>query len=79
MTHGEQDELRVSFQISIPSQNTSESGSSSDSADTVIDTVDCSSVESGISLANSFVSKKLNLAHCKVIVISEEVASGRSF
>ncbi len=72
--YGDQDELRVSFQISIPSQNTSEGGSSSDSNDTVIDTIDCSSVESGISLANSFVSKKLNLAHCKAIVISEEIA-----
>ena len=72
---GTEDELRISFQISIPSQNTSDSGSSSsDSNDTVIDTVDCSSIESGISLANSFVSKILNLSHCKVIVISEEIA-----
>ena len=76
---GTEDELRISFQISIPSQNTSDSGSSSDSNDTVIDTVDCSSIESGISLANSFVSKILNLSHCKVIVISEEIAESRTF
>lgn len=66
--------MKVSFQLSIPSKNSSDSDSTA-SADTVIDTIECSSIESGISLANGFVSKKLNLSHCKVLVISEEVAT----
>lgn len=52
---GNNDDLKVSFQLSIPSKNTSSSDSdtsSSDSADTVIDTIECSSVESAINLAN---------------------------
>ena len=73
---GEQNDLKISFQLSIPSKNTSESDSST-ASDTVIDTIESSSVESGISLANSYISKKLNLSHCKVLVISEEIAARR--
>ena len=75
---GEEKDLKISFQLSIPSKNTSESDTSS-SSDTVIDTIESSSIESGISLANGYVSKKLNLSHCKVLVISEEVAMNRYF
>lgn len=70
---GENNDLKISFQLSIPSKNSSDSDSST-SPDTVIDSIESSSVESGISLANSFVSKKLNFSHCKVLVISEEIA-----
>lgn len=71
---GEKDDLKVSLQLSIPSKNTS-SESSSGSPDTVIDTIECSSIESGISLANGYIGKKINLSHCKVVIFSEEVAS----
>ena len=74
---GENNDLKISFQLSIPSKNSSDSDSSS-SPDTVIDTIECSSIESGISLANGYISKKLNLSHCKVLVISEEVAVNRN-
>ena len=70
--------LKVSFQIAVPSRTTSSdssSGGSSDSPDTVIDSIDCPSLEYAISLANGYISKKINLSHCKVVVISEEVAS----
>ena len=73
---GEQNDLKISFQLSIPSKNSSD-GDSSSSADTVIDTIESSSVESGISLANGYISKKLNLSHCKVLVLSEEIATKR--
>lgn len=76
--YGEQNDLKISFQLSIPSKNTSD-GDSSSSADTVIDTIESSSVESGISLANGYISKKLNLSHCKVLVLSEEIATKRYF
>lgn len=76
---GENNDLKVSFQLSIPSSNTSSEGGSSSGSDTVIDTIESSSFESAVSLANGFISKKLNLAHCKVIVISEQIATKRYF
>jgi len=71
---GEKSDLKVSFQLSIPSKTSSKEGSS-DSPDTVIDTIECNSIESGISLANGYIGKKINLSHCKVIIFSEEVAA----
>lgn len=74
MIFGEKSDLKVSFQLSIPSKTSSKEGSS-DSPDTVIDTIECNSIESGISLANGYIGKKINLSHCKVLVISEEAAA----
>lgn len=65
--------LSLTIQISIPSSN-SESGSSQSSKTDNI-TVECTNINSGISLINSYMSKQVNLSHCKVIVISEELAS----
>lgn len=75
--NGSENNLKVSFQIAIPSKTASSKGGSSsgDSSDTVIDSIECPSVEYAISLANGYISKRLNLSHCKVLVISEEVAS----
>lgn len=47
---------------------------SSQSQNSTITTVDCASIDSGISLINSYISKKINLSHCKAIIISEELA-----
>lgn len=74
---GETDTLKLSLQIAILSGNDQTSGSSGGSnndASTVI-SVDCSSIDSGISLINSYISKQINLSHCKAIIISEEYAS----
>lgn len=65
--------LSLTFQISIPSTS-SESGSSQ-SSKTENTTVQCSSIDSGISLVNSYISKQINLSHCKAIVFSEKIAS----
>ena len=62
--------LKLSVQISIPTS----SEQSSDSATSAINSIECSSIDSGINLINTFVSKKLNLSHCKVVVISEQLA-----
>lgn len=74
---GEKNDLKISFQLSIPSNNSSESDSSS-GQDTTILEIESASMESGISLANVTISKQLNLSHCKVLVISEEIASKRN-
>ena len=65
--------LSLTLQISIPSTD-SESGSSQSSKTDAI-TVKCNSINSGINLINNYISKEVNLSHCKVIVISEEFAA----
>lgn len=49
-------------------------GSSSQYTDTTVTTVECASLDSGINLINSYMSKKVNLSHCKIIVLSEFLA-----
>ena len=41
----------------------------------VVNSVECSNIETGINLFNSYISRSINLSHCKVIVISEKLAS----
>lgn len=71
--YGQSDALRLTIQLSKPSGGSS--GSSGNSFMNIVDSVECSSIESGISLFNSYVSRRVNLSHCKVLVISEELAS----
>lgn len=71
----ENDMLCLTFQISIPEASSSSGSGSSQSSKSENTTVQCSSIDSGISLANSYISKQINLSHCKVIVFSEEIAS----
>lgn len=67
--------LSLTFQVSIPESSSSSSSGSSQSSKSECTTVECSSINSGISLANSYISKQINLSHCKVIVFSSELAS----
>ena len=72
---GENDKIRLSLQFAILSNSSSGSGgNSSQSQESTVTTVDCNSIDSGIALINSYISKKVNLSHCKAIVISEELA-----
>lgn len=72
--------LKLSIQLAKPggssdSNSSSSGGSSSQSSSNIINSVECSSIESGINLFNSYIAKNINLSHCKVIVISEELAA----
>lgn len=69
---GENNKLKLSFQISIPGGSGESGSSQSDS--TIVNSIECSSIDSGINLLNSYISKEINLAHCRVIVFSEEFA-----
>ena len=60
--------LSFTIQFSIPSSN-SESGSSQSSKTETI-SVDCTSINSGLSLINSYISKEINLSHVKLILYS---------
>lgn len=64
--------LKVTFQFTMPTS--SGEGSSSEASPSVIDTVEADSIDAAISYMNVYVSKEINLSHCKVIVISEELA-----
>ncbi len=70
---GESHKIKLSLQFAIPSGSESTSGSSQ-SANSVVHSVECSSIEEGINLMNNYVGKPVNLAHCKVVVFSEKVA-----
>ena len=76
---GTSNNVKISFQIAIPSgsEDTSSGGSSSDSSgkNYTISTVEASSINAAKTLVNSYISKELNLSHCKVVVISETYAS----
>ena len=76
---GTSDKFKLSLQVAIlsGSDKTSGGGSSSSgssSEPSTVLTVECSTIDSGISLINSYISKKINLSHCKAIVFSEELA-----
>lgn len=65
--------LEVSFQFSTP-VSASESGST-DQAKPILNTVTASSLSNAINLINGYLGKQINMSHCKVIVISEELAA----
>lgn len=48
---------------------------SEQSTSSLVYTVECESIDSGINLMNTYITKQINLSHCKSIVISEEYAS----
>ncbi|MBR1539838.1 MAG: hypothetical protein IJ629_01430 [Clostridia bacterium] len=69
----EQAEINLSVQIASNSEQTPGEGSSQSSSSNIY-TVPCNSIDSGISILNNFLSKKLNLSHCSAIIVSEELA-----
>lgn len=71
---GDNNILKLSFQISALGSSSGESGKAQ-SDNPKVNTVECSSLENGINIMNSYLSKDLNLAHCKMIIFSEELAS----
>lgn len=68
--------INLSLQIAIPdSSSEGESSSSTEhSSSSIVNTVECNTIFSGITLINSYISKRLNLSYCKVVVFSEEMA-----
>ena len=74
---GQNNDLTISFQINSPYSSDSEKsseGSSSGSSST-INTVECNNLDVGVSLLNSYLSKKVNMTHCKYLIFSEELAA----
>lgn len=73
---GTTSDLKISFQLTVPtSSQSNEGGSSSSNSSSVINAVECNSLDTGIALLNSYLGKKINLAHCQYIIFSEEISS----
>ena len=70
----EEAKINLSVQIAINSSNESSEQGSSQSSSANIYSVPCNSIDSGISILNNFLSKKINVSHCSAIVFSEELA-----
>ena len=69
----ENNNLKVTFQFT-PASSVSETGST-EKAESIINTINASSISSAINLMNSYIGKELRLSHCKLIVFSEELAT----
>lgn len=67
----ENSKIKLSVQIALSETS---SDSSSQSTKENIYSVECDSINSGISVLDNFLSKKLDLTHCSAIVFSEELA-----
>lgn len=66
------DKIKITFQF-VNTSALSDQGSP-DQSTSVVNSVECSSISTGINLMNSYIGKELNLAHCKVLVFSEKFA-----
>ena len=69
---GKDNRLNFTLQFTKPTSSTGEG--SSQSSPSIVYSVECSSIDSGLNLMNSYISKQIYLSHCKVIVFSEEIA-----
>ena len=71
---GEKAKLKITAQFSKATAFDSGGGSSDSSSQIVMVSGEAESIFSGINLLNSYIGKELNLAHCNVVVFSEELA-----
>lgn len=77
---GENAKMKISAQFTKTSVFASNGGnSSSDNSNIVLVSGEADSIFSGLNLLNSYIGKEINLAHCSVIVFSEEFAKQRYF
>lgn len=70
------------YNISIQIAKTSpsdDSSSSSQSSEYLIYSVEAETIESGITILNNYLNKKINLSHCSALIISEELAQKRNW
>lgn len=86
---GDIDQYKISFQTSTIYSSSSDlsgegsssgggSGSGSSESKTPsfeVHTIECNSIDSGINIINTYVDKKIDLSHCKLLLLSEEIAS----
>ena len=67
-------EINLSIQVASNSEQNDSNDGSSQSTSSNIYTVPCNSIDSGFSILNNYLSKKINLSHCSAIIFSEDLA-----
>ena len=77
---GENAKMKVSTQFTKTAVFSSNSGTSPEDASSIV-LVSCypDSIFSALNLLNTYIGKELNLAHCSVVIFSEEFAKERYF
>ena len=71
---GEKAKLKVSAQFSKTAIYSSSSSSSEDTDSIVLVSAEADSIFSALNLLNTYIGKELNLAHCSVVIFSEDFA-----
>lgn len=66
--------LKTTSSSSGGSSNSSGSSESDTASKYVVYTMETDSIDSAINIANAYVNKNINLSHCKILVMSEEIA-----
>ncbi len=71
--------LKVSIQIANTLLSDSKSGNSGGSEDSQyrIYSVEAETIDSAITILNNYLNKKINLSHCTVLIISEDLCKQR--
>jgi len=68
------DSNNIELTIQIATTESSESSDSAQSSSSSIYTIQCNNINSGISILNNYLSKKLNFSHCSAVILSEEIS-----
>lgn len=68
------DKSNYSFSFQFTNVTSKTETGTSEKSPSIVNTVDAPSISSAINLMNTYIGKRLNLSHCKVIVFSEEIA-----
>ena len=77
---GENAKMKITAQFTKTAVFSSNSGTSGDDeSNIVLVSGEADSIFSGLNLLNNYIGKEINLAHCNVIVFSEEFAKQRYF
>lgn len=72
---GDTSNLELSFELPVNSSSgDSSGGESKQSTSSNITSIECETMDSGISLMNSYLTQQIDLSHCKAILISDEYA-----
>ncbi len=65
-----ENKFNITFEFIVPKP----SSEGASETEPVLESVECSSITNGINIMNSYLGKKINLSHCKLIIFSEELA-----
>lgn len=71
---GQSSKFNISFQFTKPTSENNPTSTSTSASSFVYD-VESDTIPTAINLMNSYLSKQVNLAHCKAIIFSEKVAA----